>query len=132
MQCRCSAPLLEWRQPEQQWQVCLAEAACWPLTLTSKRGPLPCLPDPKRVNIVGRLQGYLVDAARLAFDIYVTVQSNASSGAQALHLGPTEPFSATPGALVTGQLLGDLSSYNSMPDFSSFYLMIPSPAGAQA
>ena len=78
------------------------------------------------------LQGYLVDAARLAFDIYVTVQSNASLGMQTLHLGPTEPFSATPDAMVSAQLLGDLSSYNSMPDFSSYYLMIPSPAGAQA
>ncbi|CAK0755627.1 hypothetical protein CVIRNUC_002389 [Coccomyxa viridis] len=73
--------------------------------------------------------GYLVDAARLAFDIYVTVQSNASSAVQALHLGPTEPFSATPDAMVSAQLLGDLSSYSAMPDFSSFYLMIPSPAG---
>ena len=27
------------------------------------------------------------------------------------------------------QLLGDLTSYNSMPDFSSYYLMIPSPTG---
>ena len=73
-----------------------------------------------------------MDAARLAFDIYVTVQSNASSAVQTLHLGPTEPFSATPDAAVSAQLLGDLSSYTSMPDFSSFYLMIPSPAGAQA
>ncbi len=81
---------------------------------------------------VGCVQGYLVDAARLAFDIYVTVQSNASSAVQALHLGPTEPFSATPDAMVSAQLLGDLSSYSAMPDFSSFYLMIPSPAGAQA
>ena len=72
-----------------------------------------------------------MDAAQLAFDIYVTVQSNASSGAQALHLGPTEPFATTPDAMVSAQLLGDLSSYDSMPDFSSYFLMIPSPAGAQ-
>lgn len=46
-----------------------------------------------------------------------------------LHLGPTEPFSSTNDGSITVQLLGDLTSYNSMPDFSSYYLMIPSPTG---
>lgn len=78
------------------------------------------------------LQGYLVDTARLAFDIYVTVQSNASTATQTLHLGPTEPFSITLDAQVAAQLLGDLASYTAMPDFSSYYLMIPTPTGAPA
>ena len=75
-------------------------------------------------------QGYLVDTAQLSFDITVTVQSSTSAVAETLHLGPTEPFSSTLDAQVNVQLLGDLSSYKSMPDFSSYYLMIPSPTGA--
>lgn len=71
-----------------------------------------------------------MDTARLTFNINIVIQSNASNTPQNLHLGPTEPFSATLDAQVTAQLLGDLSSYNSMPDFSSYYLMIPTPTGA--
>ncbi len=74
-------------------------------------------------------QGYIVDTAQLSFDIVVTVQSNTSATAEALHLGPTEPFSSTLDGQVNVQLLGDLSTYKSMPDFSSYYLMIPSPTG---
>lgn len=74
-------------------------------------------------------QGYVVDTAQLAFDISVNIQSNASTNNTMLHLGPTEPFSSTDDGSITVQLLGDLASYNSMPDFSSFYLMIPSPTG---
>ena len=70
-----------------------------------------------------------MDTAQLAFDIVVSIQSNTSASAEILHLGPTEPFSSTPDGQVNVQLLGDLSSYNSMPDFSSYYLMIPSPSG---
>lgn len=71
-----------------------------------------------------------MDTAQLSFDITVTVQSNTSAVAETLHLGPTEPFSSTLDARVNVQLLGDLSTYKSMPDFSSYYLMIPSPTGA--
>jgi hypothetical protein len=71
----------------------------------------------------------VVDTAQLAFNIYVNIQSNASTVSTTLHLGPTEPFSSTNDGSVTVQLLGDLTSYNSMPDFSSYYLMIPSPTG---
>ena len=74
-------------------------------------------------------QGYLVDTAQLSFDIYVDVQSNTSAATDTLHLGPTEPFSSTLDGQVNAQLLGDLSTYKSMPDFSSYYLMIPSPTG---
>ena len=115
----------------QQCQVYLV-AAAWlacELHVQARSGLSGCS---QGEETVGCVQGYLVDAPRLAFDIYVTVQSNASAAVQALHLGPTEPFSATPDAMLSAQLLGDLSSYASMPDFSAFYLMIPSPAGAPA
>lgn len=71
----------------------------------------------------------MVDTAQLSFDISVNIQSNASTTNTTLHLGPTEPFSSTNDGSITVQLLGDLTSYNSMPDFSSYYLMIPSPTG---
>lgn len=70
-----------------------------------------------------------MDPARLAFDIQVSIQSANTSVTQILHLNPTQPFLVNDVGTVTAKLLGDLATYQSMPDFSSNYLMIPSPVG---
>lgn len=74
-------------------------------------------------------QGYQVDPARLDFNIDISIQSANTSVTQTLSLNPTQPFVANDAGTVAAKLLGDLATYQSMPDFSSYYLMIPSPAG---
>ena len=76
-------------------------------------------------------QGYQVDPARLDFNIDISIQSANTSVTQTLSLNPTQPFVANDAGTVAAKLLGDLATYQSMPDFSSYYLMIPSPAGLQ-
>jgi hypothetical protein len=75
------------------------------------------------------MQGYLVSTSQLDFQIQINIQSTNSSITQTLLLDPAQPFVVNDDGSVAAQLLGDLMSYTSMPDFSSYILMIPSPAG---
>ncbi len=75
------------------------------------------------------VQAFLVNPASLQFDIQINIASSNSSITQTLHLNPSSPMAVNNLGTVTAQLLGDLASYSSYPDFSSYYLMIPSPAG---
>lgn len=52
------------------------------------------------------------------------------AGSQALALSPGAPFAVSDDGTVAVQLLGDLTSYTAMPDFSSSLLMIPQGPGA--
>ena len=76
-----------------------------------------------------RVQAFLVNPASLQFDIQISIASSNSSITQTLHLNPSSPLVVNNVGTVTAQLLGDLASYSSYPDFSSYYLMVPSPAG---
>lgn len=70
-----------------------------------------------------------MDPAQLDFNITISIQSANSSVTQTLYMNPATPFVVNTAGTVAAQLLGDLMSYKSMPDFSSYYLMIPSPSG---
>lgn len=74
-------------------------------------------------------QAFVVNPASLQFDIQIAIASSNASITQTLHLNPSSPMVVNNAGTVTAQLLGDLASYASYPDFSSYYLMIPSPAG---
>jgi hypothetical protein len=74
-------------------------------------------------------QGFLLGTAELQFGIQVAIASANDTITQTLLLDPDNPFAVNDEGTVTAQLLGDLAGYSTMPDFSSFLLMVPSPTG---
>ena len=74
-------------------------------------------------------QGFLLGTAALQFSIKVAIASSNSSIAQTLVLDPANPLAVNTAGTVIAQLLGDLAGYSQLPDFGSYVLMLPAPAG---
>ena len=100
-------------------------------TLTLSRKCCKCFISTLKL-LCCKIQGFLLGTAALQFSIEVAIASSNASTTQTLILDPANPLEINFAGTVVAQLLGDLAGYSQLPDFGSYVLMLPAPAGTLA